>query len=306
MSNRFTQYILIAMALGIVMGTADLQFPARQPGRDRGRRKPDRHAVPAPDQDDHRAAGVCHPGRRHRPYGRRLQARPHLRQDHGLVRQRLLRLAAARPRDGQSAAARRQFPRHAARQGAIDRPAGVGVLDREIPDPSDPDLDRGCDGAERDPADRGIRGVLRRRARRDAGAVEADHGADRRSRPYHAQGHRLRDAVRADRGVGGDHGDGGEERPRRAVEADRVHGRLLSVADDPVGHPDRRRLHRDRAEIQPFAAADPRAADDRVLDRVVRKPPIRRPWRGSTASAPRRGSRPSCCRSAIPSTSTAR
>ena len=70
--------------------------------------------------------------------------------------------------------------------------------------------------------------------------VEADHGADRRSRPYHAQGHRLRDAVRADRGVGGDHGHGVEERPRRAVEADRVHGRLLSVADDPVGHPGRR------------------------------------------------------------------
>ena len=65
--------------------------------------------------------------------------------------------------------------------------------------------------------------------------VEADPVADRRSRPHHAQGHRLCDAVRADRGVGGDHGDGGEERPRRAVEADRLHGRLLSVADDPVG-----------------------------------------------------------------------
>ena len=76
--------------------------------------------------------------------------------------------------DGQSAAARRQLPRHAAGQGAIDRPAGIGVLDREIPDPSDPDLDRGCDGAERDPADRGVRGVLRGRARRDAGARQAD------------------------------------------------------------------------------------------------------------------------------------
>ena len=42
--------------------------------------------------------------------------------------------------------------------------------------------------------------------------------------------------------MGGDHGNGVEERPRRALEADRVHGRLLSLADDPVGHPDRGRL----------------------------------------------------------------
>ena len=46
-----------------------------------------------------------------------------------------------------------------------------------------------------------------------------------------------------------------------------------------------------RAAIQPSAAADPRAADDRVLDRELRKPPIRRRWRASIASAPRRGSR---------------
>ena len=247
MSNRFTQYILIAMALGIVMGTLVFNYLPDQPRRNRSRRQPDRDAVPAPDQDDHRAAGVRDPGRRHRPYGQRLQARPHLRKDHGLVRQRLLRFAAARPRHGQPAAARREFPRHAAGQGAIHRPAGLGVLDREIPDPSDPDLDRGRDGAERDPADRGLRGVLLGRDGRDAGALQADAGADRRSRPHHAEGHGLCDAVRADRGVGGDHGDGGQERPRRAVEADRVHGRLLSVAGDPVGHPDRGRLHRHRA-----------------------------------------------------------
>jgi len=34
----------------------------------------------------------------------------HLCENHGLVHQRLLCFAAARPRDGQSAAARRQFP----------------------------------------------------------------------------------------------------------------------------------------------------------------------------------------------------
>ena len=35
-----------------------------------------------------------------------------------------------------------------------------------------------------------------------------------------------------------------------------------------VGDPGRRRLHRHRTEIQPFAAADPRAADDCVLDGI--------------------------------------
>ena len=132
------------------------------------------------------------------------------------------------------------FPGTLPDKAPIDRPAGLGLLDREIPDPSDPDLDRGRDGAERDPADRGVRGVLRGRARRDAGTLEADHGADRRSRPHHAQGDRLCDAVRAGRGVGGDHGDGRQERPAGAVEAHRLHGRLLSLADDPVGHPGHR------------------------------------------------------------------
>ena len=91
-----------------------------------------------------------------------------------------------------------------------------------------------------------------------------------------------------------------------AVEAHRVHGRLLSLADDPVGHPGHRRLHRHRAAIQPSAAADPRTADDRVLDREFggglsedagRPEPLRR----LVADL-----EPSCCRSAIPSISTAR
>ena len=228
-------------------GRAGLRLPSPGPGRHRIRCQPDRAGLPAPDQDDHRAAGVRHPGRRHRPYGLGRQARPHLRQDHGLVRLRLLRVAAARPGHGQPAAARRQLPRHPAGEGPVDRPAGLGLLDREIPHPPDPDLDRRCDGAERDPADRGLRGVLRRRHGGDAGARQADAEADRGSRPHHAEGDGLRDAVRAARGVGRHHGDGLQERPRRAVEAGRLHGRLLPLADDPVGHPDRGRLHRARA-----------------------------------------------------------
>ena len=54
--------------------------------------------------------------------GSGAEARPHLRQGHGLVRQRLVRLAAARPGHGQPAAAGRQFlPATAAGHGAIDR-----------------------------------------------------------------------------------------------------------------------------------------------------------------------------------------
>ena len=50
-------------------GDHRLQLSARQPGGNRGGRKPDRHAVPAADQDDHRASGVRHARRRHRAYG---------------------------------------------------------------------------------------------------------------------------------------------------------------------------------------------------------------------------------------------
>ena len=114
MSNRFTQYILAAMVLGIVMGAAIYNF------------LPDTRGdwassinliavmflrlikmIIAPLVFATLVGGIAH-------MGSGLQARPHLRQDHGLVRQRLLRLADARPRHGQSAAARRQLPRHAA------------------------------------------------------------------------------------------------------------------------------------------------------------------------------------------------
>ena len=92
---------------------------------------------------------------------------------------------------------------------------------------------------------------------------------DRGSRPHHAEGDGLCDAVRADRGVGGHHGDRLQERPVGAVEAGPVHGRLLPLADDPVGYPGRGRLHRAGAALSPPAAADPRAADDRLLDREL-------------------------------------
>src|SRR5713101_3665148 len=100
-------------------GNAGLQLSARYKGGYRSGRKPDRDAVPAPDQDDHRAAGVRDPGRRHRPYGKRLQTGADFRKDHGLVCQRVLRLAAAWACDGQPVAAGLELSRHPAGQGAV-------------------------------------------------------------------------------------------------------------------------------------------------------------------------------------------
>ena len=82
-------------------------------------------------------------------------------------------------------------------------------------------------------------------------------------------------------------------------------GGFYLLADDPVGDPGRGRLHRDRAAVQPsaalireplmiaFSTASSEAAYPKTLE-------------GLNRSAPRRGFRPSCCRSAIRSTSTAR
>jgi len=106
MSNRFTQYILVAMALGIVVEA--LVFNCL----------PDIRADIAADVNliamlflrlikmiiaplvfATLVGGIAHMGRR--------QTRAHFRQDHGLVCQRLVGVAAARSGDGQSAAAGR-------------------------------------------------------------------------------------------------------------------------------------------------------------------------------------------------------
>ena len=81
--------------------------------------------LPAPDQDDHRAAGVLDPGGRHRPHGRRQGGRPHRRQGAcgwfiiaslvslllGLVLVNLLQPG----REPRPAAARRRTPRPTSR-----------------------------------------------------------------------------------------------------------------------------------------------------------------------------------------------
>jgi|GEM_PF-6776072 len=88
-----------------------------------------------------------------------------------LVPERLVRLVPSRPRHSQPAAARRQLPGRAARRRSVERPAGLGLLAGKIPDPSHSDLGRQGDGAERDPADRGFRRVLRRGDGRHARAI---------------------------------------------------------------------------------------------------------------------------------------
>src|SRR5205807_4225636 len=96
MSNRFTQYILIAMALGIVMGTLVFNY------------LPDIRADIAADVNLiamlflRLIKMIIAPlvfatlVGRHSPHGKRLEVGPHFRKDDGLVRQRLVRVAAAR------------------------------------------------------------------------------------------------------------------------------------------------------------------------------------------------------------------
>src|SRR6195952_5033792 len=52
-------------------GDAGFQLSSRSTGGNRGRRKSDRHAVPAPDQDDHSTLGVRDLGRGNPPHGKR-------------------------------------------------------------------------------------------------------------------------------------------------------------------------------------------------------------------------------------------
>ena len=80
----------------------------------------DRHLL-APDQDDHRAAGVLDAGRRRRAYGRSQDRRPHRRQGDAVVRYGVAGVAAAGARAGQHPAPRRQ-PQPAAARRAGRRP----------------------------------------------------------------------------------------------------------------------------------------------------------------------------------------
>ena len=132
---------------------------------------PVRH-FPASYQDDRGAAGADDADRGHRPSGRRGGGRADRRADDGLVHHRLAGVARARPCAGEPVQAGRGFPGHAGDGGGgcLDGLDGH-ILAGGVHHPRLPDLDRGRDGEERDPADRGDLAVPGHRA---AGAGAED------------------------------------------------------------------------------------------------------------------------------------
>ena len=174
MSNKFTRYILIAMALGVVMGALVYDYLPQ----DRADIASSINLIAllflrlikmiiAPLVFATLVGGIAHMGsgaRLGRIFAKTMGwfvCASFISLLLGMVMVNLLQPGA-------------NFPGTLPEKGTVDRPAGLRLLDREVPDPPDPDLDRRCHGAERDPADRGLRGVLRRRHGRDAGALQAD------------------------------------------------------------------------------------------------------------------------------------
>ena len=117
-------------------------------------------------KDADRSAGVLHPGRRHRPHGRRGRRRARVRQGAGLVRHRLAGLAAARPVDGQPAAAGHDLGLPLPDIGAAANLATSKFTLKDFISHVVPTSLRRGHGQQRDPADRRVLDVLRRRARR--------------------------------------------------------------------------------------------------------------------------------------------
>lgn len=142
--------------------------PLRQPGHAetvRDLHLVRQHDLPAVDQDDYRAAGVLHTRRRHRPHVRRGRRRTRGREGAAVVRLRLIGVARAWPVAGErlrtgprrSQGGRRRHLRHRRarddagrfRQACLPRLGGPPA------------------GRERDPADRRVLCLLRRRLCRD-------------------------------------------------------------------------------------------------------------------------------------------
>ena len=126
----------------------------------------DHRHLPAPDQDDHRAAGVLDAGRRRRAYGRHQGRRPHRRQGDALVHLGVAGVAAARAwcwstSCGPATTSTCRCPTR--RPSTNLKVASLSTEGfRHAPGAA---LDRRGDGDQRDPADRGVLAVLRRRLR---------------------------------------------------------------------------------------------------------------------------------------------
>ena len=127
------------------------------------------------------------------------------------------------------------------------------------------------DGHQRDPADPRLLVLLRLRDRiAEVRAREDGDLVHQRARPGDAQGHRLRDVVRAGgrlrRRRRGDHHPG----PRRPGHLRQVHRVVLRRAARPVGAADRRRLRVPRAARVPADGPGQGAAAGRVHHRQQR------------------------------------
>ena len=237
-----TTYILVAMVLGIAVGgLIHDQFadPATQK-LFAGYISYRQHDLPAPDQNDHRAAGVLDTGRGHRPHVRRRRGRPRRRQGNAVVRQRLAGLADARPHPGQPVRARRRRPQGRQRRQFGDRRArhDAGRLRQaRLPGFGDP-----SDGGERDPADRRLLDLLRRRLRRDGRTRQAGARRHRGPVPHHPARHRLCDEAGAARRVLRHGGDDRHQRSGHSGQLRQVHGPVLLRPGVPLDRADRRRV----------------------------------------------------------------
>ncbi|CAA9501279.1 MAG: Na+/H+-dicarboxylate symporters, partial [uncultured Sphingomonadaceae bacterium] len=228
------------------------------------------HPVPAPDQDDHRAPRLRHPGAGHRPHGRHGGARPRRRARGGLVRRREPRLAQPRPASRQPVPAGRRprLPRAGRRRRQRRGPGQVRA--RRIPHPHRAHLRRRRHGEERDPADRRLLALHRRGDHRGGREGEAARPRDRWPRRRDARRHRLRDALRAAGRVRRRHRHLGRARAVRDRRPRLFHGHLLRRAGDPLAAADRRWLPHRRPAHPRVGALHPRAAAARLLHRLVR------------------------------------
>ncbi len=162
--NRNFLYVMIGLVLGIVLGVFSYySFPDKATASDIAKYMSLRQlGVPEADQDDHRAAGAVDAGRRHRPHGRRGDGRAGRREDDGwFVSASIVSLLLGLLMVDLLQARRR----HRDRRPGDDRrqPHDAGVQHREFHRPSGADLDLQVAGRRRDPADRRVLGVRRRR-----------------------------------------------------------------------------------------------------------------------------------------------
>ena len=161
--------------------------------------------------------------------------RPRLRQGARLVRHRLAGLADPRPDHGQPARAGQEPRPAAAGHRRLGQPRHLEVHAQGLRRPHGAEVVRRGDGQQRDPADRRVLDVLRRRAGLARRQGEDAGRGDRRALARDAQDHRLRDEARAARGAGRDGRDGRRQRPRDPAQVRGLHGRLLHRPDPALG-----------------------------------------------------------------------